>query len=124
MELGFNDTSTLVGYLCHFPEKGRRETEEIAEEIKERDRGERKMNESEEKATDLAFTLSLIALYQCIKFHLIHFYTLRDMLLTSLLLQGNNSINTDDRAMVLPFCTSPRSPLSLYQVLFIYLQYF
>ena len=35
----------------------------------------------------LAFTISLIALYQCIKFHLIPFYTLRDMLRTSLLLK-------------------------------------
>ena len=32
--------------LCHLPEKGRREIEEIVE-MKERDRGERKMNESE-----------------------------------------------------------------------------
>ena len=31
--------------LCHLPEKGRKE---IVEEIKERDRGERKMNEGEE----------------------------------------------------------------------------
>ena len=36
----------------------------------------------------------------------------------------NNSIHTDDRVMVLAFCTSPHSPLSLYQVSFIYLQYF
>ena len=41
--LGFNDTSALVG----LPEKGRREIEYIVEEIKERDRGQRKMNESE-----------------------------------------------------------------------------
>ena len=32
--------------LCRLPEKGRREIEEIVEEMKERDRG--KMNESEE----------------------------------------------------------------------------
>ena len=38
--------------------------------------------------------------------------------------KGNNSINTDDRVMVLAFCTSPCSPLSLYQVSFIYLHYF
>ena len=38
--------------------------------------------------------------------------------------KGNNSINTDDRAMVLAFWISPRSSLSLYQVLFVYLQYF
>ena len=34
--------------LCHLPEKGRREKEEIIEEMKERDRGEGKMNDSEE----------------------------------------------------------------------------
>ena len=33
--------------LCHLPEKGRREIEEIVEEMKERDRAEGKMNESE-----------------------------------------------------------------------------
>ena len=33
--------------LCHLPEKGRRKIEEIVDEMKERDRGERKMNESE-----------------------------------------------------------------------------
>ena len=31
--------------LCCLPEKGRRETEETVEEMKERDRGERKMDE-------------------------------------------------------------------------------
>ena len=34
--------------LCRLSEKGRREIEDILEEMKERDRGERKMNESEE----------------------------------------------------------------------------
>ena len=39
--LVFNDTSTLVGHcLCLFPEKGRNETEEIVEEMKERNREE------------------------------------------------------------------------------------
>ena len=42
--LGFNDMWVI---LCHLLEKGRRETEEIVE-MKERDRGERTMNESEE----------------------------------------------------------------------------
>ena len=36
--------------LCCLPEKGRKEIEEIVE-MKERDRGERKMNESEEIKT-------------------------------------------------------------------------
>ena len=34
--------------LWHLPEKGRREIEEIVEEMKERDRGEKKINESGE----------------------------------------------------------------------------
>ena len=33
--LGFNDTSTLVIILCRLPEKGRKEIEEIVEEMKE-----------------------------------------------------------------------------------------
>ena len=37
--LGFNDTSTLVGHFVSLPEKGRREIEEIVEEMKESDRG-------------------------------------------------------------------------------------
>ena len=39
--LGFNDKSTLWVILCRLPEKGRREIEEMVEEIKERDREER-----------------------------------------------------------------------------------
>ena len=39
--LGFNDTPTLVGRFCHLPEKGRKEIEEIVEEMKERNREER-----------------------------------------------------------------------------------
>ena len=39
--LGFNDMSTLVVILCHLPEKGRKEIEEIVEEMKERGREER-----------------------------------------------------------------------------------
>ena len=50
IELGFNGMSTLVGHFgssC-LPEKGRKEIEEIVEEMKERNRGKRKMNKSEE----------------------------------------------------------------------------
>ena len=43
--------------LCCLPEKGRREIEETVEEIKERDRGERKMNESEETEEIKTFPL-------------------------------------------------------------------
>ena len=72
--------------------------------------------------------LPLMAVYQCIKFHLISFYTFRDMLRTSFLLQkikkGSNSLNTGDRVMVFVFCNSPHSPLSVYLVSLNYLQYF
>ena len=76
--------------------------------------------------TELWFLHSALAICQCTKFHLIPFYTLRDMLRTSLLLQKlrSNTINSGDRVMVLAFCDSPYSPLSVYQVSFIYLQYF
>ena len=70
----------------------------------------------------LCSALSLMGLYQCIKFYLIPFYTFRDMLRTSFLLQkfkkGSNSVNTGDRVAVLAFCTSSDGPLSIYQVLF------
>ena len=39
--LGFNDNSTLVGHFVSLPEKGRKEIEEIVEEMKERDKEER-----------------------------------------------------------------------------------
>ena len=39
--LGLNDTSTLVGYFVSLPEKGRREIEEIVDEMKKTDRKER-----------------------------------------------------------------------------------
>ena len=40
-ELGFNYSQPLGVILCHLPEKGRKEIEEIVEEMKERDREER-----------------------------------------------------------------------------------
>ena len=46
--LRFNDTSTLVGHFVLSPEKRKRETEEIVQEMYERGMGERKMNYSEE----------------------------------------------------------------------------
>ena len=57
VEFGSNDTSTLVGYLCRLPEKGRGGIEEIEEAMKKRDRGERKMNESEETEEIKTFPL-------------------------------------------------------------------
>ena len=55
--LRFNNTSTLVGHLCCLPEKGRKEIEEIAEEMREGKGRNRKMKESE--GTEEITTLSL-----------------------------------------------------------------
>ena len=44
---GLTTRQPLWVILCHLPEKGRREIEQIAQEMKERDRGDKKMNESE-----------------------------------------------------------------------------
>ena len=44
---GLTTRQPLWVILCRLPEQGRREIEEIVEEVKKRDRGERKMNESE-----------------------------------------------------------------------------
>ena len=52
--MGFTNTSTLVGHFCHLPEKG---TREIVEEMKERDRGEWKMNETEKTEEIITFSL-------------------------------------------------------------------
>ena len=35
----FNDTSTIVGHLCHIPGKGRKRPEELVEEGKQGKRG-------------------------------------------------------------------------------------
>ena len=43
--------------LCHLPEKGRREIEQIVEKMNERDRGERKMNDREETEEIKTFPL-------------------------------------------------------------------
>ena len=65
--LGFNDTSTLVGHFCRFSEKGRKEIEEIVEEMKERDREERGTgmngNESEE-AEEIKTSPSTLTCYK------------------------------------------------------------
>ena len=47
IELGFKDTSTLVGHFVISQRKGRREIEDKVEEMKEREREERKMNDIE-----------------------------------------------------------------------------
>ena len=48
--------------LCSLPEKRRREIEEIVEKMKEKDRGERKMNEREETEEIITFPLYLYLL--------------------------------------------------------------
>ena len=48
IELGFNDTSALCVILCRLKEKGSRRDSSRDVEMKERDRGERKTNDSEE----------------------------------------------------------------------------
>ena len=48
--------------LCRLSEKGRREIEEIVEEMKERHRGEKEMNESEETEEIKTFPLYLYLL--------------------------------------------------------------
>ena len=53
--LGFNNKSTLVG-LSSPTEKGRKETE-LVEEMKKRNRGERKMNDSEKTEEIKTFLL-------------------------------------------------------------------
>ena len=47
-----------------------------------------------------------------------------DKLFIAKIKRESSSVNTGDRVMVLAFCNSLHSPLSVYQVLFIYLQYF
>ena len=54
--LGVNDTSTIVGHFVSSPTE-REKNEEIVEEIKVGDRGERKMNASEEKKNKKTFLL-------------------------------------------------------------------
>ena len=71
--------------------------------------------------------LSLINVYQYIKFYLFIFNTFRDMLQKNILLQklGREiTVITCDRVMVLALSTSSDDILSLYQVLFHFLQYF
>ena len=54
---GLTTRQPLWVILCRLSEKGRRETEEIVEEMKERNRGELKMNNSEEKEEINTFPL-------------------------------------------------------------------
>ena len=56
IELGLTTHQPLWVILCRLPEKGRTEVEEIEEEMKE-DRGERKINDSEETEEIKTFPL-------------------------------------------------------------------
>ena len=47
-----------------------------------------------------------------------------DKLFIAKIKKGSNSVNTGDYVMVLAFCNSLQGPLLVYQVSFIYLQYF
>ena len=51
--LGFKDTSTLWVILCRFPERGRKDIEEIVEEMKERDWEERGKGVKENKTEEI-----------------------------------------------------------------------
>ena len=60
--LGFNNTSTILGLLCHLPEKRRKEIEEIVEEMKEEQGSESNRNENEETEVTKTFTFYLYLL--------------------------------------------------------------
>ena len=76
----------------------------------------------------LQSALLLMAIYQCMKFHLIPVYILSEICFGQAFIakikRGSNSINTGDRVMIHAFCNALHGPLSVYQVSFIYLQYF
>ena len=81
-----------------------------------------------ERATVLAFTQPLIALYQCVKFHLIPFKNFEihapDNLIIAKIRKGTSSVITCERVMVLALYTSSDDFLSIYQALFNSLLYF
>ena len=62
MSLGLITRQRLWVILCRLPENGRREIEEIEEEMEKRDRGEINMNESEETEEIKTFPLYLYLL--------------------------------------------------------------
>ena len=68
-----------------------------------------------------------LSMYQ-VSFNLIPLYTFRDILRTNFSLQtmkkGSNSVNNNDRIMILALCTSADGPLSMYQFSFNSLVYF
>ena len=66
-------------------------------------------------------------IYQCIvSFNSLLYFqrNAADKLFIAKIKKGSSSINTGDRVIVLAFCNSLHGPLSVYQVSFIYLQYF
>ena len=70
--------------------------------------------------TALAITQPLMALNQCIEFHLIHFNTFRGMLRTNFIIakiwKGDLYLISCDRVNVLALYTSSDDLLSMYQV--------
>ena len=75
----------------------------------------------------LHFAVTLMTVYQYIKFHSFIFNTFRAMLQTNLLLhklRRQITIITCERVMVLALGTSSNDILSMYQVLFNFLLYF
>ena len=57
LSLGLSTRQPLWVILCHLPEKGRKEIEEIVEEMKEGQRSKRNRNESEETGEIETFPL-------------------------------------------------------------------
>ena len=53
MSWGFTTRQPLWVILCHLPEKGRKEIEEIVEEMKERDRDERETQMKVKKTEEI-----------------------------------------------------------------------
>ena len=67
----------------------------------------------------------ILSMNQVLFNYLLHFqrYPL-DKLNIAKIRKGSNSVYTGDRVMVHAFCRSRYDPISVYQVPFIYLQYF
>ena len=62
--LGFNECQPLWVILCHLPEKGRKEIEELVEEMKEKDREERGTGMKTKKQKKLKHSSSTLTCYK------------------------------------------------------------
>ena len=66
-----------------------------------------------------------LSMYQVSFYSLLYFQKYApDKLFIGKIKNGSNSVNTNDRVTVLAFWNIIHGPLSVYQVSFIYLQYF